>query len=145
MPRGPVKLITVSDLAKIKQLAGLGLTTREIANFFQMSPDTFYVRCRENPEILRTIEEGKTEAKKNLLAKSYLKAIGGKPQDPNSGDNDMLKWLLARVHGMSEKQIIEHRMRMQEENLTIDELEERIKELEEKESCPKLVKASNDP
>jgi predicted DNA-binding protein YlxM (UPF0122 family) len=130
MARRDKKIIDLSDLPKIKALAGLGLSVGEIADIFSMSRATFYQRIAEMPDISKTISEGKATAKNNLLAKSYKKAMGEGAECTKSGDNEMLKYLLSRVHGLTETQVLEHVDKSGIENYTIEELEEEIRKLD---------------
>ncbi|MBS1721392.1 MAG: hypothetical protein JSS66_00125 [Armatimonadetes bacterium] len=50
------------DPARLKELAGLGLTQKEMAGVLGMSEETFYLRLREKPELTEWIQQGKAEA-----------------------------------------------------------------------------------
>ncbi|MCA9813349.1 MAG: hypothetical protein KC483_10895 [Nitrosarchaeum sp.] len=130
MPRSDKKEILDSHLKSIEAFAGLGLTNKEIAHILGISEARFYDRIKEKPEIAESIERGKATAKNNLLAKAYNKSIGKGANDLNSGDNDMLRWTLARVHGMSEKKILEHRDGDNLKNKSKEELEKLLQEME---------------
>lgn len=129
--RSDKKIIDLSDLHTIEKLAKLGHPVGEICDILGMSRSTFYERVAEMPEILRTVKRGKADGKSNLLRKANLKAYGKDPTDPAQGDSDMIKFLLARVHGLSEKQVIEHHEGREYDGMTDEELWQEFDKLKE--------------
>ncbi len=97
----------LSDIDQIEKMAEIGLNVGEICEIFGIHRDTFYERAKEMPDLLPTVERGKKNGKRSLLLKAHQKAFGWKPKHPKSGDNDMIKFLLSRVHGLAEKQVHE--------------------------------------
>lgn len=80
--RGPKKKeISASDLVKIEQWAGRGLTQEQIAALLDMCEATFYKRIEEaggeNSEIVKHIKKGKAKACEDLTNKLYEKAMAG--------------------------------------------------------------------
>lgn len=124
-------VIEESDLKKIEAFAALGLSVVEIADVFNISRATFFERMSEMPEIRQIIQRGKAAAKNNLLRKSYDMAL--------EGDKDMLKYLLSRVHGLSETQVHEIQQKVNVGEMSDEEIIEEIDRLTKKTHRIKLL------
>lgn len=113
----------------IRRLAGIGLTTQEIAHVTGVPSSTFYYRMSRDPEISNAIHQGKAQYKADLLTRAFQRA--------RRGDGDMLKFLLARVCGVNEKQIHEHRfgVNVDYSEMTLDQLEAQKEEIQERLNC----------
>lgn len=138
--RSDKKVFTLSDLDMIEKLAELGHPVGEICDILGMARSTFYERAAEMPELLRTVKRGKANGKSNLLRKALRKAYGKDPSNPEDGDNDMIKFLLARAHGMAEKQVVEHLEARDFDSMTDEELWQEFDKLKEM-----LVRQEDEP
>lgn len=65
------------DPTRLKELAGLGLTQKEMARCLGMSESTFYVRLEEQPELLEFMEQGKAEANAQVASAFFQKCLKG--------------------------------------------------------------------
>lgn len=113
----------------IRRLAGLGLTTQEIAHVTGVPSSTFYYRMSRDPTISEAIQQGKAQFKADLLTRAFKRA--------RHGDSDMLKFLLARVCGVNEKQVHEHRFgaSVDYSEMTLEQLDDQRKQIEERLNC----------
>ncbi len=62
-------VITPELLDEVKRLAGLGLTTQQIHNFFGMCADTWAKRIKAHPELLQAIQTGKALTTRKVTGK----------------------------------------------------------------------------
>lgn len=114
--------LDLSHLPQIRNLASMGLTIGDIADFFSVSRAHFYRLMDQMPEIYETIQEGKSSAKNRLLTKADEMAM--------AGDREMMKYILSRVHGLTEKQELEIRGKKDLSDYTVDELMEELRKLD---------------
>ena len=68
-------------LEQVEKLCMLGATDREMADFFEVSEQTFYTWKHEHPEFLEALRKGKEEADANVASRLYARAIGYEHDD----------------------------------------------------------------
>jgi hypothetical protein len=72
----PSKLDKI-DLVEVEKLAALGLTDKEIADWFNICRATLSNYKAQNQEFLDTIKKGKIKADANVTRSLYNKALNG--------------------------------------------------------------------
>lgn len=82
-------------LSKIKSLASVGMTITDIADRLQMSRQNFYAKANKHPEMWAVYYEGMAISKLSLMEIMHSKAV--------EGNIDAAKFLLSRLHGLTEK------------------------------------------
>lgn len=60
-----------------RKLALLGMTDKEMANFFEVSESTLHLWKKEHPEFSESLKAGKDAADTSVAASLYQSAIGG--------------------------------------------------------------------
>jgi hypothetical protein len=68
-------------LEQVEKLCMLGATDKEMADFFEVSEQTFYTWKHEHPEFLEALRNGKEEADANVASRLYARAIGYEHDD----------------------------------------------------------------
>lgn len=100
-PRECLDKFSEEQIKQIKQLAGFGLTTEQIASFFGMSKKTYMRRQIEQPEINDAFHKGVTIAISNVAQTAYQMAMSGKVPA-------MTMFFLKCRAGWREKVTVEH-------------------------------------
>jgi len=98
------------DVALLKKLARLGLTTAEMAAILECSKDTLERRH------MKVIEDGRQHRNASLKRRQYELAI--------AGNATMLIWLGKQFLGQSDKHQSEVKMTKRLEDMTDEELEQ---------------------
>jgi len=71
----PSKFDTI-DKKQLKVLVQKGFTTKEIAEFFSINPETFFEYLKTRPEFSNTLKDWKQEADEKVEKCLYQRAIG---------------------------------------------------------------------
>jgi hypothetical protein len=70
------KILTDDEIKQIKKLAAV-LNLEQIADFFEISPNTLRNRWKEDPRILEAYKKGKSEAVAGVANSLLKQAAGG--------------------------------------------------------------------
>ena len=72
-------LVIVDDtmITKAMELASAGLKNYEIASALEISISTFYLKCRESPELKAAVDKGRSFSIKKVTEKLYELALKG--------------------------------------------------------------------
>lgn len=114
-PKAPHKVKNI-DIEEVQKLAAMQCTTEEIAAFFDVSSDTI------ERNFAAIIKKGRAKGRMSMKRQLFQKV--------QQGDLGALIWWGKQFAGMAEK--TDTRTRMQIEQLSDEELDEQIKQLEGK-------------
>lgn len=70
-------LLSDSEIEQAGKLSGLGLTSRQIADFIGISKKTFERRMKDQPELLDAIEKGRSKAAAAVMKTAFELATSG--------------------------------------------------------------------
>ncbi len=90
------------QIETVQFLAGIGLTVKKIAAYFQMSKSTFERRCSIQPGIYDALEKGRAQAGAKVMKTAFDMATSGKHPIMT------MFWLKCR-EGWKESMVIEHK------------------------------------
>ncbi len=83
------------NLDVVRRAASIGCTIEEIAALIGFSRGGFYDRLEQDPELKRTIDEGRETGRATLRRLQWQKA--------NAGDSTMMIWLGKNMLGQRDK------------------------------------------
>lgn len=70
--------ITTTDIARIEQMAAVGLTNDQMACLLGVSPSTFDRRIKDTALVKSAVEKGRAQAVFNVGVSAYQQAISGR-------------------------------------------------------------------
>ncbi|MGB1290544.1 MAG: helix-turn-helix domain-containing protein [Pseudoalteromonas sp.] len=122
MSKGKLE-IKEEDIDRVETMASYGLKVEQIAAILKMSRKTFYRRMEENPKIEEALEKGRSVAVYNVSQTAYQQAVSGKVPAMT------MFWLKCRAKWQESHKII-HEGKIDFDKLSDDEIEKRLKQLE---------------